>query len=75
MGAQIKGRDAALNKLEHQIDALSRLLVLKQSTATALRSEGLNLSGDLLMAEGKLPEALKSHRDGCLLRCPRLIHI
>ena len=37
LSAALSGRDAALHKLEHQVDALSQLLALEQATDKELR--------------------------------------
>src|SRR6516225_3265017 len=51
LSAALSGRDAALHKLEHQIDALSQLLALEQSTEKELRQNAAALSARLKSAE------------------------
>jgi chemotaxis protein MotB len=51
LSAALSGRDAALHKLEHQIDALSRLLALEQGTEKELRQNAALLSSRLKSVE------------------------
>ena len=51
LSAALSGREAALHKLEHQIDALSQLLALEQSTEKELRQNAAALSARLKSAE------------------------
>src|SRR5215831_18022005 len=47
LSAALSGRDAALHKLEHQIEALSQLLALEQTTNKKLEQNAGQLSAQL----------------------------
>jgi chemotaxis protein MotB len=51
LSAALSGRDAALHKLEHQIDELSRVLALEQSAGKELRQNAALLSARLKSAD------------------------
>src|SRR5262249_13320530 len=51
LSAALSGRDAALHKLQHQIDALAQILALEQGTNKELQQNAVVLSGPLTDAE------------------------
>ena len=51
LSAALSGRDAALHKLQHQIDALAQILALEQGTNKELQQNAVVLSGRLTDAE------------------------
>src|SRR5215472_18775550 len=51
LSAALSGRDAALHKLKHQIDALAQILALEQGTNKELQQNAVVLSGRLTDAE------------------------
>src|SRR5215472_3193429 len=53
LSAALSGRDEALHKLEHQIDALSQLLALEQSTDKELRQNAVLLTARLKSADAE----------------------
>src|SRR6516225_6070448 len=66
LSAALSGRDAALHKLQHQIDALAQILALEQGTNKELQQNAVVLSGRLTDAEterGKLSTQIAGLED------------